>query len=128
MAMFYVGQPVICIDDEIKPVVARMFPQVKNWPVRGQTYTIRRNMRIMTRMKGGWTPLTFVLLRELTNPRIMYMSGRMEEAGFHEIRFVPATDIGDLKKAEKSHEIFTKHPDSTWDVGVKRKRRVKEDA
>jgi len=125
--MFYVGQPVICIDDEIKPVVARLFPQVKNWPVKGHTYTIRRNMRILTRTKGGWVPLTFVLVRELTNPRIMWMSGRVAEAGFHEVRFVPATNIGDLTKVAKQVTLYMGN-DGEEEKRRKVPQRKKEDA
>jgi hypothetical protein len=125
--LFHVGQPVICIDDHIKPAVARVFPQVTNWPVRGNRYIIRQNITSRTREKNGWVSLTFVTVRELTNPRITYMDGRVAEAGFHEIRFVPIDGGHELiEQIRKDVERFM--GDDGVEIKPRRKVRKKEDA
>lgn len=123
MARFYIGQPVVCVDDRLKAHVSLRFPNL-TWPKRGRTYTIREN--IDSPANDTW--LTFVTVGEIRNRKIRWPGGRFAEAGFHEDRFEPATDISELKKAEKSHEIFTKNPSPEWDRKVKRKKKVKEDA
>lgn len=72
--------------------------------------------------------MNFVLVTRISNRIITWPCGSRFEAGFHEDRFEPATDISDLKQAEKSHEIFTKNPNGDWDRRVKRRVRRKEDA
>ena len=123
MARFYIGQPVVCVDGRVRPHVDRRYPGLQ-WPRRGRRYTIREN--IDGKANGGW--LTFVTVGEIRNRKIRWPDGRVAEAGFHEDRFEPATDISELKKAEKSHEIFTKDPSPEWDRKVKRKVRKKEEA
>lgn len=90
MPRFYVGQPVICVNDELRPHVVARFPGL-TWPRAGQRYTIRANI-----ISRGFN---FVLLREISNRKILYpRSHRYAEAGFWEERFEPATDISALER------------------------------
>lgn len=125
MAKFYVGQPVICVDDRLRPNVVRRYPNM-TWPVRGQRYTIRANIPAKTSNMGM---LTFVLLREIRNRKERYPGGTVAELGFWEERFEPATDIGDIKKAADDVSQFVKGDKSgDWDRKTKRRVRKKEDA
>jgi hypothetical protein len=65
MAKFYVGQPVICVDDRLRRSVLARYPGM-TWPKLGQRYTIRANLSAPTSNMGR---LTFVLLREIRNRR-----------------------------------------------------------
>ena len=120
MARFYDGQPVVCVRGGENPHAGRRYPGLR-WPVKGRRYVIRK---AEIPHRGKWT---FVLVAGISNRIITWPCGTRYEAGFHEDRFEPATDISDLKRAEKSHEIFTKDPSPEWDR-VKRKKRIKEDA
>lgn len=84
MARFYVGQPVVCVDGKIKPMVDRMWPGL-NWPVHGKRYVVRGYVNVIS----GWPG---VLVREITNRRIRYLGGSVAEASFSELRFAPITD------------------------------------
>jgi hypothetical protein len=119
MARFYIGQPVVCVDDRLRVQVTARYPGLK-WPRRGVRYTIRENI------ENG--KHTFVTVHGIRNRVIRWPDGLRAEAGFHEDRFEPATDIEGLKRAEKSHEIFTKQPSPDWDRVVKRRVRKKEEA
>lgn len=119
MPRFYIGQPVICVDDRLRPHVVRRFPGLQ-WPREGGRYTIRANI-----VSRG---LCFVLLREIRNRKILYpQSHRYAEAGFWEERFEPATNIDLLKDvATLAGMLHERHMDP---VKFKpRKKRVKEDA
>lgn len=97
MAKFYVGQPVICVDDRLRASVLRLYPQILNWPTQGQRYIIRSNITVMTQIsRRVWKNLTFVTVRDMINPVITWGDGQRAEAGFHEDRFEPATDIGEF--------------------------------
>lgn len=86
MARFYKGQPVICVDDRLRRHVTSRYPGLK-WPKKGSRYVIR-NPECPVGEK-----LTFVLVEEIRNRPIPWPSGKIHEAGFHEDRFEPATDI-----------------------------------
>lgn len=107
MARFYIGQPVVCVDDRIRPSVARVYPQITDWPKAGAQYRIRANMTLMTRVsRRKWTPLTFVLVHGISNPLITWGDGTRAEAGFHEDRFEPATNIGELEKVAQQTGLW----------------------
>jgi hypothetical protein len=125
MAKFYVGQPVICVDDRLRRSVLARYPGM-TWPKLGQRYTIRANLSAPTSNMGR---LTFVLLREIRNRRARYPSGMVAELGFWEERFAPATDIGDIERAADDVSQFVKGDNSgDWDHRTKRRVRRKEDA
>jgi hypothetical protein len=129
VARFYIGQPVVCVDDRMRPSVARNYPQITNWPKAGKQYTIRGNITKMTQVaRNRWTPLTFVTVRELTNPIIAYGDGSRAEAGFHEDRFEPATNIDKLVEAKDKAPNFFEGGKPDWDRKTKRRTRKKEDA
>lgn len=118
MAMFQVGQPVVCIDDRLRPNVVRRYPNMV-WPARGQIYTIRAN--IENRHS------TFVLLREIRNRKDRWPGGKVAELGFWEGRFEPAPGIEDIVRAADDVSQFVKGGNSDeWDR-VRRVRR-KENA
>lgn len=119
MARFYVGQPVICVKGGSNPNASRRYPGLR-WPRKGQRYVIRC---AEVPQRGR---MNFVLVAGLRNRVITWPCGTRYEAGFHEDRFEPATDIGQLKDvatlAGMLHERHINKP-----VRVKPKRK-KEDA
>ena len=119
MARFYIGQPVICIDDRLNRWLIRRHPGVQ-WVKLGQRYTIRGNHE--ARMHGG--VMNFVTLHELRNPDVVWNDGVVREASFWEERFEPATDIGEIDKAREKIGEWGKS--SEWDHKVKRRVRKKE--
>jgi hypothetical protein len=121
VARFYIGQPVVCINDRRGAFVRRNFP-LANWIKKGARYTIRENMT--ARMPNG--VLTFVTLREVHNPYVAWHDGQFMEMGFWEERFEPATDIGEFDETRKKVGEWGKSSD--WDRKVKRRVRRKEDA
>lgn len=108
MARFYIGQPVLCINDEQRPGVARRFPGLV-WPRRGVVYHVRWNFDSNAHPHGV---LTFVGLREIRNRNIMWPGrGVMHEAGFWEERFEPATDISVFEQQRETVEIMMGEPE-----------------
>lgn len=87
MGRFYVGQPVICVKGGSNPNAARRYPGLR-WPRKGQRYVIRC-AEIPQRGR-----VNFVLVAGISNRVIRWPCGARYEAGFHEDRFEPATDIG----------------------------------
>ena len=100
MARFYVGQPVICIDDRPNSWLDRHYPHVR-WVVRGQRYVIRAN--IVADISGV---KTFVLLREISNGKVVWGDGKLRESAFWEERFEPATDISVLDEIRMDVDVF----------------------
>lgn len=88
--MFFVGQPVVCIDDTFTPLVRALYQQL---PSKGTHYTIRSVSMGRTNVLRGQGDVTFrVLLNELTNspdPR----HADMDELGFQGERFAPLIEI-----------------------------------
>lgn len=121
MPRFYIGQPVICVDDRLNKWLVRFHPNVK-WVEAGQRYTIRGNHTAP--MKSG--VMNFVTLQEIHNPAVVWSDGIVREASFWEERFEPATDIGELDKVREKIGEWGKS--SEWDKRVKRRVRKKEDA
>jgi hypothetical protein len=121
MPLFYIGQPVICVNDQLFRGVVRRYPGL-TWPRAGGRYVVRSMMDSNT-PNLGW--LTFITVQEIRNRKIRWPSGVMAEAGFWEERFEPATDIGDLEEVRKSVEKFM---DGSAPVIVPRRRRQKEDS
>jgi hypothetical protein len=101
VARFYIGQPVVCVDDRLRRHVVRRYPGIR-WPVAGVHYVIRG---IIENDK-----LTFVTLREIKNATIRWPNGARAEAGFSEDRFEPATDIGDLTRVAEHVGNFMGEP------------------
>jgi hypothetical protein len=86
MARFYNGQPVICVDDRLRRGPTRRYPGLI-WPRKGQRYVIRH---AAIPQHGAHN---FVTVVEIRNRVITWPCGARFEAGFHEDRFEPATDI-----------------------------------
>lgn len=82
--MFYVGQPVVCVDGKVKPIVELYWPGLI-WPIYGQRYTVRGYVEV----RSGWPGL---VVQEIRNRTIFYWSGTYAEASFDQKRFVAATD------------------------------------
>jgi hypothetical protein len=120
MPRFYIGQPVICIDDRQNRWLIRHHPGV-TWIRRGERYTIRGNHEAT--IKG--TLANFVTLYEIHNPSVVWNDGIVREASFWEERFEPATDIGELDKIVEKIGEWGKS--SEWDKKVKRRVRKKKD-
>jgi hypothetical protein len=123
MARFYIGQPVVCVDGRVRPHVDRRYPGLR-WPRRGVRYTIRENIDIDSH--GDW--ITFVTVDEIQNRKIRWPGGRKHEAGFHEDRFEPATDISDLEKVSKTVGLFMGNDGPVEKRRRKVPQRKKEDA
>lgn len=119
MARFYDGQPVVCVRGGENPNAGRRYPGLR-WPVKGRRYTIRK---AEIPHRGKWT---FVLVAGISNRTIIWPCGTRYEAGFHEDRFEPATDIGELDKVRKEVELYM--GDDGVEIKPKRKVRRKEDA
>lgn len=93
--LFYIGQPVICINDNFSWARKR-YAQVHSYPVAGSRYRVRGYVC------EGAKPA--IVLWELTNPTVMYMDGVIREAGFWEGRFVAAP----LPEAISQYSTVTK--------------------
>lgn len=121
MARFYIGQPVICVDDRLRRGAIQRYPGL-TWPKAGQRYVIRGNI------EGA--VFTFVTVREIKNRIIRYPNGVRAEAGFWEERFEPATDIGDLEATLKTIDNFMGEfpdepdPDDPYPAAPRRKETV----
>jgi hypothetical protein len=125
MARFYIGQPVVCVRDNILRGVAARYPGLM-WPRKGVVYHVRENYDSGTPNLGV---LTFVTLRELRNRRIRWPNGALREAGFWEERFEPATDIGELDEVRKTVERYMGNDGPEQPAKAKPRRvRKKEDA
>lgn len=94
------------------------------WPRKGVRYTIREN--IDSQANNTW--LTFVTVGEIRNRTIRWPGGRFHEAGFHEDRFEPATDISDLEKVSKTVGLFMGSDGPEEKKRRKTPQRKKEDA
>ncbi len=88
MSRFYAGQPVICINDNFDNV-RLMYPRCA-WPTRGSRYVVRDSITPQATTNGKI--YVAVLLREITNPVVLYRDGVHREAGFWEGRFEPITE------------------------------------
>lgn len=84
MARFYIGQPVVCINDKISHEIRILYPNNK-WPVQGQKYHVREYVPI----RRGHPA---ILVHEIRNSRVCYFDGTIYEGGFAEFRFAPVTD------------------------------------
>jgi len=111
MSMFYVGQPVVCVNGTL-PHDADRFPQIA-WPIEGRHYRIR-GIYGSIRTKLGHDELTFVLVHGIRNPHILWADGVVREAAFFELRFAPATSIDSLR------DILQQQP------RTKRRRRLED--
>jgi hypothetical protein len=116
MGRFYNGQPVICVDDRLRPAAIRRYPNVI-YPKKGQRYTIRHPDLPV----GG--KLTFVLVTEIRNQVVVWPCGARFEAGFWEDRFEPATDITLLENIKDFAGIQAeRHKEQTPLVPERRRR------
>lgn len=81
--LFYVGQQVICINDDFK-WSRKHFPNPEiKYPVFGQRYNVRAYV------VDGKCPA--IVLQEFTNPSVPYLhEAGIREAGFWDHRFVGA--------------------------------------
>lgn len=122
MPRFYIGQPVICVDDRLNAWLIRHHPNV-TWVTRGQRYTIRAHQQAVMPVNRH---MNFVLLHEIRNPIVPWSDGQYMEAGFWEERFEPATDISELDRIAQKIGEWGKSSD--WDRNVKRRERKKERA
>lgn len=96
--MFKQGDIVICTND--LPPLQGWEHAFKQWPIKGDKYTIRRCYQTLT---GDWG----VLLEELKNPsKPQPALGGNVEPGFSHSRFRKVEDIGTLIKTEELEEIF----------------------
>lgn len=117
MPRFYNGQPVVCVKGGMNPNADRRYPGLR-WPVKGRRYIIR-NCEIPQRGR-----MTFVLVAGISNRVIRWPCGTRFEAGFHEDRFEPATDI----KLLEDIRDFAGLQFERQRKPVKRRERKKEDA
>ena len=100
MPRFYIGQPVICVDDRRNKYLR---PFRVKWVKMGQRYTIRAYQHAVMPVNR---PMDFVLLHEIHNPSVPWSDGQFMEAGFWEERFEPATDISRLEEELMNAEMF----------------------
>lgn len=119
MARFHNGQTVICVKGGSNPNADRRYPGLR-WPVRGRRYVVRV-AEIPQRGR-----MTFILVSGISNRTIRWPCGTRYEAGFHEDRFEPATDIGELDQVRKDVELFM--GDNGVEIKPRRRVRKKEDA
>jgi hypothetical protein len=101
VARFYIGQPVICVDDRLRRGATQRYPGL-TWPKAGARYVIRGIIE---------ERFTFVTVREIKNRIIRYPNGVRAEAGFWEERFEPATDIGDFEATLRTIDKYMGSPD-----------------
>lgn len=91
MNNFYVGQKVVCVDDNW---IDFNWNYVPNKPTRGQVYTVRA---VGEQAAGPQDEITLMLwLCEITNEPRWWRGPRKEEAGFIVTRFRPAVDKPDV--------------------------------
>jgi hypothetical protein len=85
MRKFYIGQPVVCINDNFSWAkrVFSTFPIA--YPSLGQRYVVRAYLYI-----GDDKPI--IALAGITNIKIPYTDGVWREAGFWDGRFAPVTE------------------------------------
>ena len=96
--MFKQGDKVICTND--LPPLQGWNHCFKQWPVKGDKYTVRRCYQALN---GDWG----VLLEEIKNPPIFHtvLNGNIEP-GFSHNRFRKVEDLSTLIKTEELEEIF----------------------
>ena len=106
MTSFYVGQVVVCIDDEGLPGPEEL---VGTCPKEGGVYTVRA-IRLCEDGAG-------LLLEEIVNPWFRWLGGNEGELAFHVRRFRPAKTMsldvfkvmlapdGEGKKRHKLEEV-----------------------
>lgn len=80
--LFYVGQTVICINDDFDWSRKRYQSSVIVYPIFGSRYVVR------SYVCGGSHPA--IVLQEIHNPDVIYIHGGIREAGFWQGRFVGA--------------------------------------
>ena len=130
---FEKGQKIVCINDSDWPAWARA--TYKDFPVKGQTYTVRDvepGIMPITPLKDptGKNPLSFtghrhpaVFLEEIVN-EVHAVSKR--EMGYAAARFAPMEPLKD-KTSEKEKVGFVRRKPKTIDAPApKPKRRVRE--
>jgi len=79
--LFYVGQPVICVNDNFS-WCRKYYPEVIHYPEKGHRYIVRDYVC------EGTTPA--IVLNEMKNPPVVYTDNMIREAGFWDRRFVAA--------------------------------------
>jgi hypothetical protein len=89
--LFAAGDPVICINDAF-PYARKHYPGL-NYPVFGSRYIVRGYVA------DGKYPA--IIVREISNPSIMYFDGDTKEAGFWDRRFVKAAPPVEIKVSTK---------------------------
>jgi hypothetical protein len=95
--LFYVGQPVICINDDFK-FSRKKYPDPRiSYPSFGKRYTVR------SYVCGGKYP--GIVLEEFTNPEVKYFNGEIREAGFWDQRFVGASHQNKAARARKKEVV-----------------------
>jgi hypothetical protein len=116
---FYIGQPVICVDDRLRSGPTRRYPGLR-WPKKGQKYVIRHAAIPQRGAKN------FVLVNEVRNRIITWPCGVRFEAGFWEDRFEPATDITLLENIKDFAGMQAdRHKENTPKPLVPQRRREK---
>jgi hypothetical protein len=96
--LFYIGQHVICINDDFS-WVKKKYPNAKvNWPRFAQRYIVRGYVC------DGSHPA--IVLQEIKNPDVIYKNGAIREAGFWDARFVGAPPpIAISSKAKRQRKV-----------------------
>lgn len=117
MARFHRGQTVICVQGGQNPNAERRYPGLR-WPVKGHRYVIREP-EVPVRSRG-----TFVLVSSISNRVIVWPCGTRYEAGFHEDRFEPATDIGELDAVRRAVERYMGNDGPRVDRKIRRRERA----
>lgn len=107
---FYVGQPVICVNDDFTRA-DKYYPGI-TWPVRGRRYVVRGYVADGS-ARIGFSRVVYaaIVVMEIRNRRVRYMDGGVREAGFWDERFEPATSIEDLKKVATDVDLWLGHED-----------------
>ncbi len=97
MSRFYVGQPVVLVNDDWPSFWFSKWANDSTRPVRGRTYHVRSYQLL--------SPPICITLMEIKNPLVRWRDGTINEAGFAEFRFAPITDEqvrGIIEQAIKS--------------------------
>jgi len=103
--MFYVGQQIICFDDEFDSAWWRTHGQSITRPTAGVRYRVRGYVDPPPAYEMAGPPC--LLLVEIANVAVDYVFGVRKfraEAAFSQERFAPATDISDLCEVARDAE------------------------
>lgn len=104
---FYVGQEVVCINDDWSNWHPENYNDIPNRPIKGQKYTIREIKITSFYTSNSYKQVVQeigILFKEIINPEWIWelSNGKLEEYYFYHARFAPLEE----KKKDTDISIF----------------------